>query len=86
MKIIEMFILSQIIVIYLLKFSNCLIHIFFNLWILSNKYFILGIICYFINVNFKARIIFLGLKYLFNFYSSENIAKLFILIFNIYKL
>jgi len=46
----------------------------------------LKIIFYFININFKVRIILLNIKRLFNFYFNKNMIKLFILMFNIYKL
>ena len=46
----------------------------------------LKIIFYFININFKVRNILLNIKRLFNFYFNKNMIKLFILMFNIYKL
>ena len=85
-EMIEMFLLSQIIVIHLLKSSNCLIHISFDFWTSPNKYSMLGVGCHFIDVDFKARTILLGLKRLFGPHSGENIARLLISVFNTYKL
>ena len=62
------------------------IYISFNLWSFLNHYSILGIISYFIDCNFKAYTILLGLKHLIGSHSGENIAQLLIKAIKTYKL
>ena len=62
------------------------IHISFDLWSSPNHYSMLGIVCYFIDRNFKARTVILGLKRLIGPHSGENIAYLLIETLKVYKL
>ena len=70
----------------LLYQSGAKIYISFDLWSSPNHYSILGIISYFIDCNFKACTILLGLKRLIGSHSGENIAQLLIEVVKIYKL
>ena len=84
--ILELFLLSQAMLIALLYQSGAKIYISFDLWSFPNHYSMLGIIGYFIDCNFKACTILLGLKRLIGSHSRENIAQLLIEAIKTYKL
>jgi hypothetical protein len=84
--LLEYFLLSQLVLIQLLLDSSTKVHISFDLWSSINHYSMLGIIGHFIDRNFKARTIMLGLKHLIGPHSGENISRLLIEAIEIYKL
>jgi hypothetical protein len=84
--LLELFLLSQVILIALLYQSGAKVHISFDLWSSPNHYSILGIIGHFIDCNFKAHIVLLGLKHLVGSHSGENMAQLLIEAIKTYKL
>jgi hypothetical protein len=84
--LLELFLLSQVLLIALMYQSGAKVHLSFDLWSSPNHYSMLGIIGHFIDHNFKARIILLGLKRLIGSHSGENMAQLLIEAIMIYKL
>jgi hypothetical protein len=54
------------------------IYLSFDLWTSPNNFSILGIVCHFINAEFKACTLLLGMKRLFRPHSGENLAQLVI--------
>ena len=84
--LIELFILSQVILIALLYQSEAKIYISFDLWSSPNHYSMLGIVGHFIDCNFKARTVLLGLKRLLGSHSGANMAQLLIEAIKAYKL
>ena len=72
--LVELFFVSQLILIQLLLDSGAKIYMSFNLWSSLNHYLILGIVYHFIDRHFKARTVILSIKRLISPYSKENIA------------
>ena len=81
-----MFIIFKVILVALLLNSYIKVYISFDLWTSPNRYFMLGIIYYFINQAFKACTILLSLKALHGPYSGENMAILLVQIIKDYNL
>jgi hypothetical protein len=86
MWLLELFLLSQALLIKLLLTSGTKIHISFDLWSSPNHFSILGIVGHFIDIEFKACTVLLGMKRLLGPYSRENIAHLLIKVIKAYKL
>ena len=84
--LLAMFLAYQVLLIAFLIESPGLIHLSFDLWTAPNHYHMLGVICHFIDKNFKARTILLGMKRLFGPKSGENQALLVIEVIKKYKL
>jgi hypothetical protein len=84
--LLEMFIASQVILVKLLFESNCQVHVSFDLWSSPNYYSMLGIVCHFIDRDFKARTVLLGMKRLLGPHSGANMAELLIKVIKLYKL
>jgi hypothetical protein len=84
--LLEYFLLSQLVLIQLLLVSGAKVHISFDLWSSANHYSMLGIVCHFIDRNFKARTVMLGLKRLVGPHSGENMSRLLIETIETYKL
>lgn len=84
--LLEYFLLSQLVLIQLLLESGAKIHISFDLWSSPNHYSMLGIVCHFIDRQFKARTVMLGLKRLIGPHSGENMSRLLIETITTYKL
>jgi hypothetical protein len=84
--LLELFLLSQLVLIKLLYDSRAKIHISFDLWSLPNHFSMLGIIGHFIDSEFKARTVLFGMKRLLGPYSGENMSYLLIETIKAYKL
>ena len=84
--LLQMFIIFKVMLIALLLKSRVKVYISFNLWTSPNGYFMLGIVCYFINLSFKAYTILFSLNALYRLHSSENIATLLVQIIKDYYL
>ena len=84
--LVEFFLASQLVLIQLLLEVGSKIHVSFDLWSSPNHYSMLGIVYYFIDRNFKACIVILGLKRLIGPHSGENMANLLIETLKVYKL
>jgi hypothetical protein len=85
-ELVAMFLTYQVMLIAFLLESPGLIHLSFDLWTAPNHYHMLGVVCHFIDKNFKARTILLGMKRLFGPKSGENQAELVIEVIKKYKL
>jgi hypothetical protein len=83
---VELFLAYQVMLIAFLLESPGLIHLSFDLWTAPNKFHMLGVVCHFIDKNFKTRTILLGMKRLFGPKSGENQAELVIEVIKKYKL
>jgi hypothetical protein len=62
----------------ILQTCSTSIHLSFDLWTSPNKYAMLGIICHFINNQWKARTVLLGLKRLAASHAGVDMAQLII--------
>jgi hypothetical protein len=58
----------------------------FDLWTSPNKYAFLGIVCYFVDSRWKARIVLLGLKRLVASHAGVDMAQLVIHVISLYGL
>ena len=70
----------------MLQTCNTTVHLSFDLWTSPNKYAFLGIVCHFIDYQWKARIVLLGLRLLYNSHAKVNIAQLVIHVIKCYRL
>jgi len=68
------FLACQLILISMLQTCNTTVHLSFDLWTSPNKYAFLGIVCHFIDYQWKARIVLLGLRLLYGSHAGVNIA------------
>jgi hypothetical protein len=84
--LLELFISYQIILVALLLKSKSRIHLSFDLWSAPNHYSMLGIVCHFVDTQFKVRTILLGMKRLFGPHSGDNMAQLVITTIQLYRL
>ncbi len=84
--LIQMFIVSQVMLLSLLLTSETSIHLSFDLWTSPNNYSVLGLVCHFIDKRFKARTIILGMQRLYGPHSGEIMAPLIIKVLKIYEL
>ena len=81
-----MFIVFRVVLVALLLNLHAKVYISFDLWTSPNRYFMLGLVCHFINQAFKACTILLSLKALHGPYSGENIATHLVQIIKDYNL
>jgi hypothetical protein len=63
-----------------------MIHLSFDLWSSPNKYAFLGIVCHFIDRQWKARTVLLGMKPLYSSHAGVDIAQLVIHVIKCYGL
>lgn len=84
--LLELFITSQAILIAFLLSCNTQIHVSFDLWTSPNNYSMVGIVCHFIDNQFKARTVLLGLKRVFGPHAGENMAPVLIQVLEQYRL
>jgi hypothetical protein len=84
--LLTLFIASRVILISLLSVSNCMVHLSFDLWSSPNHYSVLGLVCHFIDLDFKARTIIIGMKRLYSPHTGANMSGLIIEALKCYKL
>jgi hypothetical protein len=73
-SLVVVFIIYQAILISMLMSCGISVHLSFDLWTSPNKYAFLGIVCYFVDSWWKARIVLLGLKRLVASHAGVDIA------------
>ncbi len=69
------FLACQVVLIALLQQCDTLIHLSFDLWTSHNKYALLGIIGHFVDHEWRARTVLLGMRPLYSSHTSVDMAQ-----------
>lgn len=80
------FLACQLILISMLQACGTAVHLSFDLWSSPNKYAFLGIVCHFIDHQWKARTVLLALRPLYGSHAGVDIAPLVIHVIKCYGL
>lgn len=84
--LVNYFVMCQLILISMLQDVSALIHLSFDLWMSPNHYAFLGVVCHFIDWNWKAHIVLLALLLLYRSHAGVDMAQLVIHVIMTYKL
>ena len=85
-SLVTSFLACQVILIALLQQCDTLVHLSFDLWTSPNKYAFLGVIGHFIDHQWKARTVLLGMKPLYSSHAGVDMAQLVIDVIQCYSL
>ena len=80
------FLACQLILVSMLQSCGTSILLSFDLWTSPNKYAFLGVVCHFIDLQWKARTVLLALQPLYGAHGGVDMAKLVTPVFQSYKL
>lgn len=86
LSLVAVFLAYQAILITMLQACSTAIHLSFDLWTSPNKYAFLSIVCHFVDNQWKARTVLLGLKRLAASHAGVDIAQLVIQAITLYGL